>query len=242
MIRIAAKEFSSFLNTLIAYMVMSVFLTAMGLLVWVFPDTSVLDYGFADMGTLFSVAPYIFVFLIPAITMRSLAEEKKSGTMELLLTKPITEWDIVMGKYLASFLLVLISVLPTVVYYVSLYVIGNPPGNIDTSGVIGSYIGLILLGAVFCSIGLFASSITPNQIIAFITASFLCFLLFTGFHSLSSLPALASVSVLVKELGIQYHYESMSRGLIDSRDVLYFISVSGLLLLLTKTVLSSRSW
>jgi ABC-2 type transport system permease protein len=223
-------------------MVMSVFLTAMGLLVWVFPDTSVLDYGFADMGTLFSVAPYIFVFLIPAITMRSLAEEKKSGTMELLLTKPITEWDIVMGKYLASFLLVLISVLPTVVYYVSLYVIGNPPGNIDTSGVIGSYIGLILLGAVFCSIGLFASSITPNQIIAFITASFLCFLLFTGFHSLSSLPALASVSVLVKELGIQYHYESMSRGLIDSRDVLYFISVSGLLLLLTKTVLSSRSW
>jgi ABC-2 type transport system permease protein len=242
MIRIAIKEFSSFLNALIAYMVMAVFLTAMGLLVWVFPDTSVLDYGYADMSTLFSLAPYIFIFLIPAITMRSLAEEKKSGTMELLLTKPITEWDIVVGKYLACFLLVLISVLPTIVYYFGIRSLGNPPGNIDTSGVVGSYIGLIFLGGIFCSIGLFASSITSNQIMAFIIAAFLCFLLFSGFHSAASLPTFTSMALFIKGLGIQYHYESLSRGLIDSRDVLYFISVTVLFLLVTKTVLSSRSW
>jgi len=239
---ILVKEFRSFLNSLIAYMVMAVFLTAMGLLTWVFPDTSVLNYGFADMGTLFSLAPYVFIFLIPAITMRSFAEEKKSGTLELLLTKPLSDWDIVLGKFFACFFLVVIAILPTLIYYFSIRQLGNPIGNIDTSGVMGSYIGLLLLSAIFCSIGLLASSSTPNQIVAFILAAFLCFIIFTGFHSLSSLPVLASVAVGVKQLGILHHYETLSKGLIDSRDVIYFISVTALLLLFTKTILSARTW
>jgi ABC-2 type transport system permease protein len=239
---ILVKEFRSFLNSLIAYVVMAVFLSAMGLLMWVFPETSVLDYGFAEMGTLFSLAPYVFIFLIPAITMRSFAEEKKSGTLELLLTKPLSDWDLVVGKFFACFFLVVIAILPTLVYYFSIRQLGNPVGNIDTSGVVGSYIGLLLLSGIFCSIGLLASSITPNQIVAFMLAAFLCFLIFTGFHSLSSLSAVASSSLLVKQLGILYHYETLSKGLIDSRDVIYFLSVTSLFLLITKTILSARSW
>lgn len=239
---ILVKEFRSFLNSLIAYMVMAVFLTAMGLLTWVFPDTSVLDYGFADMGTLFSLAPYVFIFLIPAITMRSFAEERKSGTLELLLTKPLSDWDIVLGKFLACFFLVIVAILPTLIYYFSIRQLGNPVGNIDTSGVMGSYIGLLLLSAIFCSIGLLASSITPNQIVAFILAAFLCFIIFSGFHSISSLPVLSSIAVGVKRLGILFHYETLSKGLIDSRDVIYFISVTALMLLFTKTILSARTW
>lgn len=239
---ILVKEFRSFLNSLIAYVVMTVFLSAMGLLMWVFPETSVLDYGFADMGTLFSLAPYVFIFLIPAITMRSFAEEKKSGTLELLLTKPLSDWDLVVGKFFACFFLVVIAILPTLVYYFSIRQLGNPVGNIDTSGVVGSYIGLLLLSGIFCSIGLLASSITANQIVAFMLAAFLCFLIFTGFHSLSSLSAVASSSLLVKQLGILYHYETLSKGLIDSRDVVYFLSVTSLFLLITKTILSARSW
>lgn len=239
---ILVKEFRSFLNSLIAYMVMAVFLTAMGLLTWVFPDTSVLDYGFADMGTLFSLAPYVFIFLIPAITMRSFAEERKSGTLELLLTKPLSDWDIVLGKFFACFFLVIVAILPTLIYYFSIRQLGNPVGNIDTSGVMGSYIGLLLLSAIFCSIGLLASSITPNQIVAFILAAFLCFIIFTGFHSVSSLPVLSSVAVGVKQLGILYHYETLSKGLIDSRDVIYFVSITSLMLLFTKTILSARTW
>lgn len=239
---ILSREFSSFLNSLIAYLVMIIFLTTMGLLVWVFPDTSVLDYGFADMGTLFSLAPYVFIFLIPAITMRSFAEEKKSGTIELLMTKPVSDWDIVLGKYLACFFLVLIALVPTVLYYFSIRLLGNPVGNIDTSGVVGSYIGLVLLSGVFCSIGILASCITSNQIVAFILAAFLCFLVFTGFHSASSLGLFTSVALQVKQLGILYHYEALSKGLIDSRDVVYFVGVGALMLLLSKTILSARTW
>lgn len=236
------KEFRSFLNSLIAYLVMVVFLTAMGLLVWVFPDTSVLDYGFADMLTLFSLAPYVFIFLIPAITMRSFAEERRNGTLDLLFTKPLGEWEIIFGKFLASLTLVFITLMPTVIYYFSISALGNPPGNIDASAVTGSYIGLLLLSSVFCAIGLLASSITTNQIVAFIVAAFLCFIFFSGFHSVASLASSANISLLIKQTGILYHYETLSRGLIDSRDVLYFISLSFFMLLITKTILSSRSW
>src|SRR5690606_35993917 len=142
MIRVLGKEFNSYLNSLIAYIVIGVFLTAMGLLTWVFPETSVLEYGYADMFTVFSLAPYIFIFLVPAVTMRSFAEEKRSGTMELLLTKPLTDWGIILGKYFACFLLIILALIPTLIYYLSLYRLGNPVGNIDTPGVIGSYIGL----------------------------------------------------------------------------------------------------
>lgn len=242
MIRVLAKEFNSFLNSLIAYVVIGVFLTGIGLLMWVFPETSVLDYGYADMDTLFSLGPYVFIFLIPAITMRSFAEEHKSGTMELLLTKPLTDWDIVLGKFLACFLLVLFALIPTVIYYFSISALGNPPGNIDTPGVIGSYIGLSLLAGVFCAVGIVASSITSNQIVAFILAAFLCFLIFSGFESVSTLDVWSSNTLLIKQFGILYHYDALSKGLIDSRDVIYFVSAGGLMLLISKTILSSRSW
>lgn len=242
MIQIIVKEFNSFLNSLIAYVVIGVFLTGMGLLMWVFPETSVLEYGFADMDTLFSLGPYVFIFLIPAITMRSFAEERKAGTMELLQAKPLTDWDIILGKYLASFLLVLVALAPTVIYYFSIHALGNPVGNIDTPGVIGSYIGLTLLAGVFCAVGIVASSITSNQIVSFILAAFLCFILFTGFESLAALNVWSVNALMIKQLGILYHYESLSKGLIDSRDILYFVSAGSLMLVITKTILSSRSW
>ena len=242
MIQIFIKEFNTFLNSLIAYMVIGVFLTAMGLLVWVFPETSVLDYGYADLDTLFSMGPYVFIFLIPAITMKSFAEEKKLGTLELLLTKPVTDLEIIIGKFLAAFMLVLLALLPTLIYYFSVYQLGNPVGNVDTPGVMGSFIGLIFLGACFCSIGIFSSAITTNQIISFIVAAFLCFLLYTGFDSLATLLSGGAQSLLMKQFGVLYHYESISKGLIDSRDLIYFLSIIGLMIISTKTVLGSRQW
>jgi ABC-2 type transport system permease protein len=242
MIQILFREFNSFLNSLIAYIVIGVFLTGMGLLVWVFPEYSVIEYGYADLSTLFMLAPYVFIFLIPAITMRSFAEEKKAGTVELLMTKPLSDWDIILGKFFACFLLVIVALLPTIIYYFSIYALGNPVGNVDSAGVVGSYIGLVLLGGVFCSVGIFASSITPNQIVAFITAAFLCYLLFSGFDSVAAVNLWATNALLIKQLGIQYHYESMSKGLIDSRDLIYFVSVIFLMLLITKIVTGSRSW
>jgi len=242
MIRVLFKEFNSFLNSLIAYVVIGVFLTGMGLLMWVFPETSVLEYGYADLDTLFSLGPYVFIFLIPAITMRSFAEEKKSGTMELLLTKPLTDWDIVLGKFFACFLLVLFALVPTLIYYYSVWALGNPAGNIDTPGVIGSYIGLALLGGVFCAVGMVASSITSNQIVAFILAAFLCFIVFTGFESISTLNVWSANALMIKQVGILYHYDALSKGLIDSRDLIYFLSVGALMLLVSKTILSARSW
>lgn len=242
MLQVLTKEFNSFLNSLIAYMVIGVFLTAIGLLMWVFPDTSVLGYGFADMYTLFSFGPYVFIFLIPAITMRSFAEEKKTGTMELLLTKPLSEWDIIFGKYLACFALVVLALVPTFIYYFSVSALGNPAGNIDTPGVIGSYIGLLLLGGVFCSIGILASSIAPNQIVSFILAAFLCYLLFSGFESVSALHVWSVNALVIKQAGLLYHYDSLGKGLIDSRDLIYFITVTALMLLITRINLAARTW
>jgi len=238
-LHIFKKEFTSFLNSLIAYIVIAVFLTGIGLLMWVFPETSVLDYGFADMDTLFSMGPFVFIFLVPAITMKSFAEEKKMGTLEILFTKPLTDWDIVMGKFLAGFLLVIIALLPTWVYYFSIVNLGNPVGNVDTPGVIGSYIGLTLLGGVFCSIGIFASSITPNQIVAFILAAFFCFIFYSGLDSLSGF--FGEQALFIKQLGILFHYESMSKGLIDSRDLIYFLSITFLMLLFTKIKVSQHN-
>ncbi len=242
MFAILVKEIQSYLSSLIAYIVIGVFLTSVGLLMWVFPETNVLDYGFADMETLFSLAPYIFMFLIPAITMRTFAEESKAGTMELLLTRPLTDLQIILGKYVAGVLLVAFALLPTLLYYYTIYQLGNPVGNIDTAGVIGSYIGLLLLGAVFTAIGVFASSITENQIVAFIIAVFMCFLLYTGFSSLSAIPAWGNFAIAIEQMGILYHYNFMSKGLIDSRNLVYFFSVIALMLLCTKMVIGSRRW
>lgn len=236
------KEVNGFLNSLIAYIVLSVFLIGTGLAVWVFPETSVLNYGYADLETLFSFGPYVLLFLIPAITMRMFAEEKKGGTMELLFTRPLTDWQIILGKYFSSLFLLLLALLPTLLYYYSVYQLGIPEGNIDTAGVAGSYIGLFLLGSAFASVGIFASSLTENQIVAFLVALFLCFLLYSGFSSLSAINVWGTGSYFIQQLGILHHYNSLSRGLIDSRNLVYFISLIVLMLSFTKLVLSSRKW
>lgn len=242
MIQLFLKEVNGFLDSLIAYIVIGTFLTGIGLLMWVFPDTSVLEYGYADMTTLFSLGPYVFMFLIPAITMRLLSEEQKTGTLELLLTRPLTDFQVIMAKYLAGFFLVIFSILPTLVYYYSISQLGNPPGNLDSAGIFGSYIGLVLLGGVFTSIGIFASSLTENQIVSFILAVFLCFIFFSGFDNLSSLEIWGDKALTIAQLGILYHYDAMSRGLIDSRDLIYFIGVICIMILSTKLRMESRKW
>jgi ABC-2 type transport system permease protein len=235
-----SKEVNSFLNSLIAYVVIAVFLTGIGLLMWVFPETSVLDYGYADMETLFSLGPYVLMFLIPAITMRLFAEEKKGGTLELLLTRPLSEVQIIGGKYLAGLFLVIFTLLPTALYYFSISSLGNPPGNLDTAGILGSYVGLVLLGAAFTAIGLMASSLSENQIIAFILAVFLCFFLFTGFTSIAAINVWGSYSLFLEQLGMLTHYNSLSKGLLDSRDIVYFLSVIFIFLLITRLKLNQR--
>ena len=209
---------------------------------WVFPETSVLQYGYADLETLFSFGPYVLLFLIPAITMRMFAEEKKGGTMELLFTRPLTDWQIILGKYFSGIFLLLLALLPTLLYYYSVSALGNPKGNIDSAAFAGSFLGLFLLGAAFTAIGVFASSITENQIVAFLVALFLCFLLYTGFSSLAAIDVWGTGSYIIQQLGVLFHYDALSRGLIDSRNLAYFLSIIILLLSLTKLVLSSRKW
>jgi ABC-2 type transport system permease protein len=236
------KEINGFFSSLAAYISMAVFLLVTGLFLWVFPDSSILDYGYAGLDSFFNIVPYLFMFLIPAITMRSLAEEQKDGTFELLATRPLSDWQIVLGKFLASLLIVIMTLVPTLIYYISVYQLGITKGNIDTGAVIGSYLGLILLGGAFTSIGLFTSSLGKNQIIAFTLSVFLCFLSFSAFDSISKLIAFQSFENSITGLGINQHYLSISRGVLDSRDFIYFISFAGLFLLLTKTRLGARKW
>jgi len=221
---------------------MAAFLLVTGLFLWVFPDSSILDYGYAGLDSFFNIAPYLFIFLIPAITMRSLAEEKKDGTFELLATRPLSDWDIVLGKFFASLIIVVLTLLPTLIYYLSVYQLGITKGNIDTGAVIGSYIGLILLGSVFTSIGLFTSSLGKNQIIAFTVSVFICFFTFSGFDSISSIISLQGIASFLTGLGINQHYQSVSRGVLDTRDLIYFLSFTTLFLMLTKTILGGRKW
>lgn len=242
MISIFRKEVAGFLNSLIGYMVISVFLTGIGLMMWVFPQTNVLDYGFAELGTLFGLAPYVFMFLIPAICMKFFAEERKSGTIEILYTRPITDLQVILGKYFAGLFLVIFSLLPTLIYYYSIHELGSPKGNLDSAGIMGSYIGLILLGSFFTALGVFASCITENQIVAFILGAFLCFIFYDGIDALASLEAIGSAGHFIEQLGVVYHYNALSRGLMDSRDILYFLSITATTILLTNLVIGSRKW
>jgi len=241
MLTILQKEFNAFLNSPVAYVVLGVFLIATGLFVWVFPDSSVLDYGYADLQTLFNLAPWIFLFLIPALTMRTFAEEKKAGTIELLLTRPLTDGQIIGGKYLACLLLALLALVPTLLYYYSVYKLGSPEGNIDSAATVGSYLGLALLAAVFAAIGVLASALTRDQIIAFLVAVVGCFLVYSGFDSLASVLQ-GSSAYYVSQLGIAAHYRDLSKGLIDSRDLVYFFSAVAVALQATRLALRSRNW
>lgn len=240
MISIFLKEVNEFLDSLIAYVVIGVFLVGIGLLMWVFPDTNVLDYGYASMEPVFSLGPYVFMFLIPAITMKSFAEEKRNGTLELLYTLPFRDIDVIMGKFLAGYFLVFFSILPTLVYYFSLYQLGNPIGNLDTPGIIGSYLGLSLLGGVFTAIGILASALTGNQIVSFILSASLCFLFYSGLDAIASIDIWSQWSIIISNLGIMGHYSSMSKGLIDLIDVAYFVAAMAIALMLTKLILGLK--
>jgi len=210
---------------------------------WVFAsDFNILDFGFASLEGLFMMAPFVFLFLIPAITMRSFADEHKSGTIEFLLTKPITDLQIILAKYFAGVALVVFSMLPTLVYFYSVYQLGLPKGNIDTGGMWGSYVGLLFLGAAFVSIGLFASSVSNNTIVSFIIAVFLCLFVYVGFDFIHSLDLFGPLDLFIKSLGINTHYTSMSRGVIDTRDVVYFISLIAFFILITRLSIESRKW
>lgn len=237
------KEVNLFFSSLIGYIVIGVFLIVLGLFLFVFPDTSLLNYGFASLDQLFSMAPSIFMFLIPAITMRSFAEEQQSGTIELLVTRPIPDLHIILGKYLASLALVAFALLPTLLYYLTVYDLGAPQGNLDSGGIMGSYIGLFFLAASFVAIGIFASSTTTNQIVSFLLATALCFWFYWGFDYLSALPFLVGRGDdVVQMFGILYHYDSISRGVVDSRDLIYFLSLIGFFLFLTLVALERRKW
>jgi ABC-2 type transport system permease protein len=243
MITLLKKEVSSFLNSWLGYIIIAVFLLVNGLFLWVFPlESNILDFGYANLDGLFLLGPFVFLFLIPAITMRFFAEEKKSGTMELIMTKPLTDLQVILAKYFAGLILVIFSLLPTLVYYYSVYQLGLPKGNIDAGGMWGSYIGLLFLGASFVSIGLFASSLTDNPIISFVLAAVLSGFIYIGFEFIYGLELFGNFDLFIKTLGISSHYASMSRGVIDTRDVLYFLSLISIFILFTKISIESRKW
>lgn len=235
------KELRGFLGSLIGQIVVVVFLLVTGLFLWVFPD-NMLDLGYADLGPLFFIAPWVFLFLVPAVTMRSFSEEKRMGTIEFLLTKPLTEMQVVLAKYVAAVLMVALALLPTLVYWYTLHDLAVPRGNVDTGAIMGSYLGLLLLGGVFGAIGVFASSLTDNQIVAFLIAVFLCFFLYLGFDLIASFEVLGALEGPIKAIGIQAHYLSISRGVVDLRDVLYYLGTITIFLLFTRTALQSRKW
>ncbi len=237
------KEISAFFSSIIGYIVIGMFLVLLGLVLWVFPEYSLLDGRFAGLESMFAIAPQVFLFLIPAVTMRSLSEEMQTGTLELLVTRPLSDWQIVGGKFLAYLSLVVFALLPTLLYYFTIYQLGSPPGNLDSGGIIGSYIGLFFLAAAFVAIGLFASSLTQSQIVAFLLGAFLCFFFFQMFDLISRLPIFfGKTDDIVQAIGIQYHYDSMSRGLIDTRDVVYFLSLIAFFLAATVVSLGRRHW
>ena len=243
MTSIIKKELNSFLSSLSGYMVILVFLILNGLFLWIFPGSfNLLDSGYAGLDGLFFLAPWVYLFLIPALTMRLFSDEIKIGTIELLLTKPINEFKLVLGKYIAGVILCLISLAPTLIYLFSVYALGQPKGNLDLGATIGSYIGLIFLAGVYVSIGLFASSLTESQILSFISALFICFFFFIGFEQIASLLSYTGMELSIEKLGVNYHYNAISRGVIDTRDLLYFISIILLFIFASTISIKSRKW
>lgn len=235
------KEITSFFGSITGYLVAFVFLIANSLFLWVFPgDYNLIESGYASLAPYFGLAPWIFLFLIPALTMRLFAEERRSGTMEILLTRPYSLWQLVWGKYLAAIFLVILCLLPTLVYFYAVYSLGNPVGNWDGGAAWGSFIGLFLLAALYVALGIFASSLTDNPIFAFITALFLCFFFYSGFDFVAAMDLSTGVKAFFLSLGIGEHYHSVSRGVVDSRDVLYFVLVTGFILRLTSLLLRRK--
>jgi ABC-2 type transport system permease protein len=238
------KELNSFFSSIIGYIAILFFLTVCGLFIWVMPNYTVLrSDGYATLDSFFELAPWFLMLLIPAITMRSFADEFRAGTIEWLSTKPLRSLDIILGKYFASLVLVVFAILPTLIYVYTINNLSVIENSIDYGGIAGSYIGLLFLAAGFTAIGIFCSSLANNQIVGFLIALFGCYLLYSGFESLSSIPAFVDgIDYYLSMVGMSFHYNSISRGLIDSRDVIYFLSVIGLFISLTRLSLSSRTW
>jgi len=233
MIAILKREINSFFATSVGYLVIALFLVINGLFLWVFDgDFNIFNNGFADLSSFFFIAPWVFLFLIPAVTMRAFSDEKKMGTMELLLTKPISLKNIILGKYFGAVVLICISVIPTFLYIVTISALGNPSGNWDFGSTIGSYIGLLFLIFAYTAIGIFASTLSKNQVVAFIIAVFLCFAFYYGFEKLDSL--FQSFGFSIRSLGMKAHFNSVARGVLDTRDIIYFISISVLFLSFTQ--------
>lgn len=238
MIPILKKEINSFFASPIGYLVIAIFLLINSLFLFLFKgEFNILDNGFADLSTFFLLSPWIFMFLVPAITMRSFSEELKQGTIEILLTKPISTLQIVMGKFLGALILIVMALIPTILFVITIWQLGNPIGNLDTGAILGSYIGLLFLAAAFTAIGLLASTLSQNQIVAFIVAVFLCFIMFYGFDGLAGLGLTGDLFNL-ETLGLKYHYNSMSRGVLDTRNLIYFASIAIIFILLTKLKLN----
>ncbi|MAZ27070.1 MAG: gliding motility-associated ABC transporter permease subunit GldF [Cytophagaceae bacterium] len=230
MLAIFRKEINSFFASTTGYLVIGLFLVLNGLFLWVFEgDFNILDYGYADLTPFFQLVPWIFLFLIPAVTMRSFSDEIKQGTLEILLTKPITIFQLVMGKFLGAFVLILVALLPTLIYIWAIAALGNPVGNLDYGILIGSYLGLLFLAAAYTSMGIFMSSLTTNQITAFIMSLSICFVWYYGLDGLADLLAMHWLG----NLSMRQHFDSISRGVIDTRDLVYFISVGALFFYLT---------
>ncbi|MDP5044721.1 MAG: gliding motility-associated ABC transporter permease subunit GldF [Leeuwenhoekiella sp.] len=237
MIAILKKEFHSFFASPVGYLVIGLFLILNWLFLWVFDnDFNQFDYGFADLTPFFQLVPWIFIFLIPAVTMRRFSDELRLGTLELLLTQPITTLKLVLGKFFGAFLLILLALIPTLIYIYAIDQLGNPQGNYDSGILIGSYLGLLFLALAYTAIGIFASTLSENQIVAFIIAVFLCFLFYFGFDGLADVSNIE----FLKTLSLQRHFESISRGVLDSRDLIYFLSVATAFIAMTTFKLEKK--
>ncbi|UAB80890.1 gliding motility-associated ABC transporter permease subunit GldF [Marixanthomonas sp. SCSIO 43207] len=238
MIALIKREISAFFASTIGYLVIAVFLVINGLFLWVFKgDYNILDAGFADLASFFELAPWVLLFLIPAVTMRSFSDELKMGTLELLVTKPISLKNIVLGKYIGAVLLILIALLPTVLYIVTISQLGNPAGNWDVGSTIGSYIGLFFLVLAYTAVGVFSSTLSHNQIVAFIISVFLCFVLYYGFEGITNL----GIDFPIETLGMKAHFDSVARGVLDTRDIVYFLSIAGFFIVCTILKLKKRN-
>lgn len=234
MLSIAKKEIHQFFSSLSGYITILMFLLMNALYLFVLKDSNIFDFGYATLSAFFNLAPWIFIFIIPAFSMRSISDELKSGTFEILKTLPLTNWQIVLGKYLANLSIILIAILPTLLYVITIHFLSSS-GGIDTGGIIGSYIGLFLLAAVFAAISIWCSSLSSNAIVVFLMSAFACLILYFGFSAISKLPVFfGNGDYIIEMLGIDFHYQSMSRGVIDTRDVVYFISIIFFFLFATK--------
>lgn len=242
MFRLLRKEIQVFFSSLIAYLVIFVFLILNTLFLWIFPgEYNILDNGFSSLENFFILAPWVFLFLIPAVTMRSFSEELKNGTFELLATKPLTDAHIVLAKFFSTIFIVILATIPSLIYFYTIYQLGLEVGNIDVGGTIGSYIGLLCLTAGYSSLGILCSSLTSNQIVSFITSVFLCFIFYIGFDSIAGIFD-AKTAFFIEQFGINAHYTSLSRGLIDVKDLIYFVALNTIILSTCILKLQSRKW